>query len=38
MHCKAHLFAMLPGFDDDDEDLTAAELEKKNAKEEAKDS
>ena len=33
---QSALFAMLPGFDDDDEDLTAAELDKKNAKEEAK--
>ena len=33
---QSALFALLPGFDDDDEDLTAAELEKKNAKEEAK--
>ena len=32
---QSALFAMLPGFDDD-EDLTAAELEKKNAKEEQK--
>ena len=33
---QSALFAMLPGFDDDDEDLTATELEKKNAKEEQK--
>jgi len=33
---QSALFAMLPGFDDDDEDLTAAELEKKNTKEEQK--
>jgi hypothetical protein len=33
---QSALFAMLPGFDDDDEDLTAAELDKKNAKEEQK--
>lgn len=33
---QSALFAMLPGFDDDDEDLTAAELEKKNIKEEQK--
>ena len=33
---QSALFAMLPGFDDDDEDLTAAELDKKNAKQEAK--
>ena len=33
---QSALFAMLPGFDDDDENLTAAELDKKNAKEEAK--
>ena len=34
---QSALFALLPGFDDDDdEDLTAAELDKKNAKEEAK--
>ena len=33
---QSALFSMLPGFDDDDEDLTAAELDKKNAKEEAK--
>ena len=30
------LFSMLPGFDDDDEELTAEELEKKNKKEEAR--
>ena len=33
---QSALFAMLPGFDDDDDDLTAAELDKKNAKEEQK--
>ena len=33
---QSALFAMLPGFDDDDEDLTATELDKKNAKEEQK--
>jgi hypothetical protein len=33
---QSALFAMLPGFDDDEEDLTAAELDKKNAKEEQK--
>jgi hypothetical protein len=33
---QSALFAILPGFDDDDEDLTAAELDKKNAKEEQK--
>ncbi len=33
---QSALFAMLPGFDDDEEDLTAEELEKKNAKEEQK--
>ena len=33
---QSGLFALLPGFDDEDEDLTEAEAEKKAAKEEAK--